>query len=84
MHFGGLPQKVIDDLTLVFLHAHGGQSSKSNGTVFQALMDLIDNLTSNLSTFPYTAAQCEKFLDLFKMSRGKPYYLSKKKTGKMF
>ena len=36
MHFGGLPQKAIDDLILVFLHAHGGQSSKSNGAIFQA------------------------------------------------
>ena len=26
MHFGGLPQKAIDDLILVFLHALGGQS----------------------------------------------------------
>lgn len=30
----------------------------------------LDNLTSTLSTFPYTAAQCEKFLELLKMSRG--------------
>jgi len=51
MHFGGLPQKAIDDLRLIFLHAHG------------------DNLTSNLSTFPYTAPQCEKFLELLNMSR---------------
>jgi len=51
MHFGGLPQKAIDDLILVFLHAHG------------------DNLTSNLSTFPYTATQCENFLKLLNMSR---------------
>jgi len=51
MHFGGLPPKAIDDLILVFLHAHG------------------DNLTSNLSTFPYTAAQCQKFLELLNMSR---------------
>ena len=31
----GLPQKAIDDLILVFLHTHGGQYSKSNGTIFQ-------------------------------------------------
>jgi len=51
MHFGGLPQKAIDDLILVFLHAHA------------------DNLTSNLSTFPYTAMQCQNFLKLLQSSR---------------
>jgi hypothetical protein len=51
MHFGGLPQKAIDDLILVFLHALG------------------DNLTSNLSTFPYTTLQCKNFLKLLQSSR---------------
>ena len=38
----------------------------------------LDNLTSNLSTFPYTAAQCQNFLELFKMSRGKHFTCQKK------
>ena len=48
------------------------------------LINLLDNLTSNLSTFPYTAAQCEKFLELLKMSRGTTYTFMpvKKKIGK--
>ena len=46
--------------------------------VFIPLIDLLDNLTSNLSTFPYTATQCEKFLELLKMSRGELYCLSRK------
>ena len=49
---------------------------------FSPLIDFLDNLTSNLSTFPYTTAQCEKFLQLLNMSRGKPYCLPKK-TGNM-
>jgi hypothetical protein len=51
MHFGGLPQKSIEDLILVFSHA------------------VADNLTSALSTFPYDAATCEKFLNLLTSSR---------------
>jgi len=51
MHFGGLPQKSIDDLILVFSHA------------------LADTLTSTLSTFPYDASTCEKFLNLLTSSR---------------
>ena len=73
MHFGGLPQKAIDDLILVFLHAHAGQSSKLNSAIFKALIDLLDNLTSNLSTFPYTAMQCQNFLKLLQSSRGKAH-----------
>ena len=72
MHFGSLAQKAIDDLILVFLHGHASQSSKSNDTTIQALIDLLDSLTSNLSTFPYTATQCEKNLEHLNhdMSRG--------------
>jgi hypothetical protein len=48
---------------------------------FRPLIDLPDNLMSNLSTFPYTAAQCEKFLELLlNMSRGKEYSMLKKET----
>ena len=72
MHFGGLPRKAIDDLILVFLHALGGQFSNSN---FQAThKNLLDNLTSNSSTFPYTAAECEKFLKLLNSSKGRPLF----------
>ena len=46
---------------------------------FRPLRDVLDNLTSNLSTFPYTAAQCQKFLELLKMSRGKHSTCQKKK-----
>ena len=86
MHFGGLPQKAIDDLILVFLHAHGGQSFQNQiALFFRPLIDLLDNLTSNLSTFPYTATQCEKFLELLNMSRGTTIPLvKKKKSGTMF
>ena len=42
------------------------------------LIDLLENLTSNSSTFPYTATQCEKFLELLKMSRGKHTACQKK------
>lgn len=38
--------------------------------IFKPLIDFLDNLTSNLSTFPYTTAQCEKFIDLLQSSRG--------------
>ena len=34
MHFGGLPQKAIDDLILVFLHASGGESTKTKWHCF--------------------------------------------------
>ena len=40
---------------------------------FRPLIGLPDTLTSRLSTFPYTAAECQKFLELLNMSRGKPY-----------
>ena len=45
---------------------------------FKLLIDLLDNLTSNLSTFPHTTEQCEKFFQLLKSSWGKLYCLSKK------
>jgi hypothetical protein len=59
MHFGGLPpHKAIDDLILVFLQAHCGQSPKQMALFFKPLIDLPDNLMFN---FPILRRNAKKF-----------------------
>ncbi|KAF8814750.1 hypothetical protein BYT27DRAFT_6959207 [Phlegmacium glaucopus] len=51
------------------MHFGGLPPKAIDDLILVFLHALADNLTSNLSTFPYTTAQCEKFLELLKFSR---------------
>jgi len=67
-----LPQKAMDDLILVFLHGMAGGFFESPipDSVATVYPYVIDTLTSTLSTFPYHADDCKRYLDLLHASRG--------------
>jgi hypothetical protein len=51
------------------MHFGGLPSKAIDDLILVFFHALGDNLTSNLSTFPYTAVQCEKFVELLNSSR---------------
>lgn len=71
-HAGVLTDGVVDDLLNTFAHAQGGTCVRNNLAGDRRFLKRIsDALTSNVSTFPYSAEESARFMKLIKPYRGK-------------
>ncbi|KAJ6612339.1 hypothetical protein B0H10DRAFT_2192478 [Mycena sp. CBHHK59/15] len=69
MHLEGLSMQTLDHIISVFSHGLCGKHITTNG-LQQTLTAPADQMTSRVSTFPYTAQDCKTFMDILQESRG--------------
>ena len=68
----GIPTNgIIDDLLNTLAHARGGTRIRNNFGVVVFLKRVLDALTSNVSTFPYSAEESARFTELIQPYQGK-------------
>jgi hypothetical protein len=62
---------VVDLLLNTLMHAQGGSCIQNLSLIFVFLKPISDALTSNVSTFPYSAEESARFTKLIKPYQGK-------------
>ncbi|KAJ3935810.1 MAG: hypothetical protein NXY57DRAFT_957825 [Lentinula lateritia] len=72
MHLGGLPVKIVEDLLCVLSHGLTGVPSEiwfTDYTFRRVFRFVLDQMTSQTSTFFYTQKECAQFIKILKLAR---------------